>query len=291
MQCRNPSNVTPKGSVGTIKVPCGVCIQCRINKTMEWATRCLYENEDHEVSCFITLTYDDDHIPENGSLDYKAVADFWKRVRKHYYGNKKGALKYYLCGEYGPTTFRPHYHAAVFDVAFNPEEWIVFKEDSDGPHYTSPLLLKLWPFGFNEIGLITPTRLNYVCGYIQKKQLGASRVFYSHEGLAEPDQRYSKNLGVNALLRDSDRLTKLFLQKKGKALPKYYAHKLALNEIVDDDGYQLLSLYAYENGLEVREKFSELSDSEYYELMRSKREQTSLDIESRMNMFNVRGSI
>lgn len=291
MRCKEPSNITPKGSVGSISVPCGVCIQCRINKTMEWATRCLYESEDHKVSCFITLTYDDDHLPEYGSLDFKSIADFWKRVRKHYYGSSKGDLKYYLCGEYGPTTLRPHYHAAVFDVDFESENWIEFKRDSSGPHYTSPLLLRLWPFGFNEVGLVTPDRLRYVAGYIQKKQLGGSSVYYSDNHLVPPDQRYSKNLGVNALKRDADRLTELFLRKKGRVFSKYYAHKLGLNEITTVDGFQLSALYAKENQLLEREKYPDLSDIEFVELMNSRRLQTSLDIETRMSMLNARGSV
>lgn len=183
------------------------------------------------------------------------------------------------------------YHAAVFGVDFDFENWEEFKRDSSGIHYTSPTLLKLWPFGFNEIGLITQDRLNYVAGYIQKKMLGGSKVYYSDNGIVPPDQRYSKNLGVEALKRDADRLRSLFLQKRGKPLPRYYAHKLAFNEVTTDDGFQLAALYAKEYELSEREKYPELSDFEYVELMQSKRRQAALDIESRMNLFDVRSTL
>lgn len=291
MQCSSPSYVIPKGSVVPIAVPCGCCIACRINKTTEWATRCLYENEDHKKSSFITLTYDENFLPDHGSLDFKAIADFWKRVRKKYYGNQTGELKYYLCGEYGPTTYRPHYHAAVFGLDFEPEEWIMFKQDSSGPHYTSPTLLKLWPFGFNEVSILNPYRMNYVAGYIQKKLLGASSVEYMRRQIAAPNQRFSKMLGVNALMRDKDRLIDLFMQRKGKHIPKYYASKLAINELTTEDGFQLAALYHFDLERERREKYPKLSDTEYIELMASKRHQQEVDMEARLSLFHNRSSI
>lgn len=281
MQCSHAKTFIPRGQYLALTKPCGQCIQCRINKTNEWATRCKYEMESHDKSCFITLTYDEEHYPENGSLNKKDFQDFIKRVRKHYFGNEASELKYYLCGEYGPNTFRCHGHVAIFGVDFEPDEWIVFKEDASGLHYTSSTLLKLWPFGFNEVSLLNESRLNYVCGYIQKKLTGNAAAFYRERGWIAPFQLYSKNLGVKALVEDSGRLTQLFLNHKGKPLQTYYAHKLGLNEITTEDGYQLSYLYHKDAEEKRRAAYPDLSDFEYSKLILSKRLQTEIDLEEK----------
>lgn len=297
MQCFHPSEIHSGGR--KLTVPCNRCMACRINKTYEWSTRLIYEMDDHDKSVFITLTYDDDHIG-NPSLSKADFQKFIKRVRKHYFGNKESDLAYYLCGEYGPTTFRKHGHAALFGVDFEPDTWEVFKVDKDGPHYTSPTLLKLWPFGFNEVGLISPTRLNYVTGYIQKKLYGDAAKVYSDLGLEPPFQLYSKNLGVNALRRDADRLTRLFLSGK-KNVQKYYAMKLGFDEykvdyeVNPEIGYvrevNLAEARHREIEKENRAAYPELSDLEYAELIVSKRLQSEVDVEARMRMLNVRGKL
>lgn len=202
MQCFHPSKIRSGGRL--LERPCNRCMACRINKTYEWSTRLVYEMESHDKACFITLTYDPDFLPNNGTLVVEDIQKFNKRVRKKYYGNSTSKYKFYICGEYGPTTFRPHYHGALFGVDFEPEEWICFKVDAEGPHYTSPALSKLWPFGFNEIGLITPTRMNYVTGYIQKKLFGDGAKEYEQRGVIPPFQLFSKNLGVEALQKMPD---------------------------------------------------------------------------------------
>ena len=51
----------------------------------------------HMFNSFVTLTYDDDHLPEYNSLNYKHFQDFMKRLRKSHNG-----VRFYMCGEYGP---------------------------------------------------------------------------------------------------------------------------------------------------------------------------------------------
>lgn len=65
------------------------------------------------ASCFLTLTYADEHLPYGGSLSREHLRNFFKR--EVYYG---GPVRYYACGEYGDRTQRAHYHAALFGRDF-----------------------------------------------------------------------------------------------------------------------------------------------------------------------------
>ena len=65
-----------------IRLPCGRCIGCRLERSRQWALRLTHENRFHDKSAFITLTYDEDHLPKDGSLNLKHFQDFMKRLRK-----------------------------------------------------------------------------------------------------------------------------------------------------------------------------------------------------------------
>jgi hypothetical protein len=64
----------------------------------------------HGDNTFATLTYDDEHLPEDGSVHKRDVQLFLKRLRKHY----KKPLRYFAVGEYGESSLRPHYHIILF---------------------------------------------------------------------------------------------------------------------------------------------------------------------------------
>lgn len=291
MQCSQRSTIyVPdklSGGKAALSVPCSVCIQCRINKTTEWALRCVYENEMHSKACFITLTYADEFLPENASLVKKDLQDFYKRVRKYYAGNSTSEIKYYCCGEYGPTTLRPHYHIALFGADFEPEKWKEFKKN----HYFSSTLLELWPFGFNEIGFLSPDRMNYVAGYIQKKLMGRSIKQYVDRGVIPPFSLSSKHFGEKGMEKDAQRLTQLYVTDRARALPKYYTLKLGLKEIKSPDGFSLAQLRYLEENEKERSNHPELNDFEYAKLLVSKRQQEALDIEQRLKIFNSRGNL
>ena len=80
-----------------VTVPCGQCIGCRLERSRQWAIRCTHEASLWEKNCFITLTYNDENLPKDGSLDVTHFQKFMKRLRK-----KHGAgIRFYHCGEYG----------------------------------------------------------------------------------------------------------------------------------------------------------------------------------------------
>jgi len=161
-------------SFGTIiNLPCGQCIGCRLDKSREWAIRCVHEaqlyeptkeNPDANGNCFITLTYAPEHLPHDGSLDVKHWQKFMKRLRKKY---PDEPIRYYHCGEYGEKLKRPHYHACLFNHDFEDKEILSQREGTI--LYQSDILNKLWGMGFCSIGTVTFESAAYVARYIMKK--------------------------------------------------------------------------------------------------------------------------
>lgn len=107
MQCENPINLS------SILARCGQCEPCRASRSREWAGRIMLEAGCHESNVFLTLTYNDDHLPSDGSLRPKDLQDWLKRIRKSL---KCSRLRFFACGEYGSQTERPHYHAVLFNA-------------------------------------------------------------------------------------------------------------------------------------------------------------------------------
>lgn len=155
----NPSNAN---TAYPMVVPCGKCTRCRLEKSRQWAVRCVHEAMMHKQNCFITLTYDKKSLPKNKSLNKKHFQDFMKRLRKKY---GKG-IRYFHCGEYGERGQRPHYHACIFGFDFpDKQKW-------SRDLFRSKSLEKLWPHGFSTIGEVTFESAAYVARYVLKKQYG-----------------------------------------------------------------------------------------------------------------------
>lgn len=152
------------------KVPCGQCVGCRLERSRQWAIRCMHEAQLHEDNCFITLTFSPaalDERPNQWSLDVRDFQLFMKRLRKKFGSN----IRFYHCGEYGEKNGRPHYHACIFGFDF-PDK-VLWKITPTGHRlYTSATLEELWPFGFSTIGDVTFESAAYVARYIMKKITG-----------------------------------------------------------------------------------------------------------------------
>lgn len=153
-----------------LDLPCGQCIGCRLERSRQWAIRCIHEASLHEENCFITLTFNPESLAarENpGTLDKTDFQKFMKRLRKHYPGKK---IRYFHCGEYGEKYGRPHYHAILFGLDFDDKELINILNGHR--LYRSPTLEKIWPFGYSSIGNVTFESAAYVARYIMKKITG-----------------------------------------------------------------------------------------------------------------------
>lgn len=155
-----------------VDLPCGQCRGCRAERERQWALRCMHEAQMHEQNCFLTLTYDDKHLPKDGSLDVKHWQDFAKRLRKNV-----GAFRFFHCGEYGEQFYRPHYHACIFGMDFRRDR-VLFKRSGENSLYISALLNATWEKGFCVIGELSYESAAYVARYCMKKVTGFNAQFY-----------------------------------------------------------------------------------------------------------------
>lgn len=148
-----------------VTVPCGQCVGCRLDRSRAWATRCVHEAHFHERNSFVTLTYDQDHVPRDGGLVLKHWQDFAKRVRK-----RIGKFRFLHCGEYGEENARPHYHACVFGQDFRP--WTLWSKEKNHSVYRSEVLDDLWGMGMTTVGDLNWQSAAYVARYVMKKRTG-----------------------------------------------------------------------------------------------------------------------
>jgi hypothetical protein len=154
--------------VRSLSLPCGQCVGCRLERSRQWAMRCMHEASLHENNCFITLTYDNTHLPSDGSLHYKDFQLFIKRLRKKFGFNR---IRYYMAGEYGENFGRPHFHACIFGHDFHDKK--LWKRTPSGSLlYRSKDLEVLWPFGYSSVGDVNFESAAYVARYIMKKITG-----------------------------------------------------------------------------------------------------------------------
>lgn len=158
-----------------VEVACGQCVGCKLRRSCDWAVRCLHESQMHEASCFITLTYDNEKM-QRLSLEYKDFQDFMKRLRKKmsFFDVTlwQWSPRFYMCGEYGERTYRPHFHLLLFGVHF-PDRVYYGKSPSGSALYTSKLLSDLWQNGQAWIGHVTVESAAYVARYCMKKITGS----------------------------------------------------------------------------------------------------------------------
>lgn len=171
MTCYHPLTLTPPGK-RKCRVACGRCIGCRVDRSRQWAARCVHEASLHEDNCFITLTYSDEFLPENGGLQKKDFQDFFKRLRRSIEPKK---VSFIHAGEYGDDLGRPHYHALIFGHDFTDKVKI---RGGDNPLYSSEILTKLWGKGICSIGALTFQSAAYVARYCIKKVMGDQAVGY-----------------------------------------------------------------------------------------------------------------
>lgn len=175
-------------------IPCRHCWSCQLKYAAQWATRIMCETKRHTHNYFITLTYDDEHLPimdkivyrdkiygdlhevENdgtwidGCLEPKDVNRFLNTLRKHYERLGIQDIKYFYCGEYGTENGRPHYHMILMGAPLDIDKFYSLKFDSKNfLHWKSPLLEKWWGKGFVDVAEVEWGNASYVARYCMKK--------------------------------------------------------------------------------------------------------------------------
>jgi hypothetical protein len=136
----------------------------------------MHEAQLWDKNCFITLTYE--QTPSWNSLRHSDFQKFMKRLRKRFNGDKEYIdvrtgkstfpIRYYMAGEYGTHGGRPHYHACLFNFAFEDIEFLR-RTNSGSNLYRSAQLESLWPHGFSSVGDVTFESAAYVARYVMKK--------------------------------------------------------------------------------------------------------------------------
>lgn len=184
---KNPLPLNQRESF--IAIPCGKCVHCVKNKTNEWCFRILQETREFTHHSFLTLTYSDENLVYGRSLPTLSKRDcqlFFKRLRKS--GHK---FKYYIAGEYGCVSLRPHYHAIILHDGITNEEFT--------DH---------WQYGHVHFGSVKHESIYYTLKYIRKDQenipdgveppfalmsKGMGKQFYEknkHHMLSKPDSQF-----------------------------------------------------------------------------------------------------
>lgn len=151
---------------GGFRLPCGQCRGCRMDRAQQWMLRCVHESRMHDRSCFITLTYADEHLPFGYSVRKRDWQLFCKRAQKEFPG-----LRYFGCGEYGDKDGRPHYHGLFFGQDFSADRKL-WGHSNGYDTFKSATLERLWPFGICDIGTVTAESAGYVARYCLKKITG-----------------------------------------------------------------------------------------------------------------------
>lgn len=127
---------------------CAECVRNRVYDKRVWCHRMDLESRCHDNNSFLTLTYDDDHLPAGGTLDPRHP-ELWRKS----FRQEVGPFRYFFVGEYGEQSLRPHYHAAIFGVGPEAEE----------------LVRKTWKHGHVMLAELNIATIRYIAGYVTKK--------------------------------------------------------------------------------------------------------------------------
>lgn len=153
-----------------LQLPCGQCMDCKLERSRQWAVRMMHEAQLHESNYFVTLTYSDEHLPSPPELVHHHFQDFMKRLRRRFaiWDPTLGTWvpRYFMCGEYGEQLQRPHYHAAIFGLYLN--DLVTY----DNELKTSKQLDQIWGKGSCKIGNLTHESAQYIASYCTKKITG-----------------------------------------------------------------------------------------------------------------------
>lgn len=167
MLCSNPV------IVNSHPFACGGCECCRINRKRVWANRLMLEAAEHGSNAFVTLTYSQENLPlcltGLPTLAPEHVRNWLKRLRKQI---APARIRYFLVGEYGDHTERPHYHAALFGFQrCKNGRTLRFRNRAlaDKCCVNCRIIQSSWGHGDVEVGGLEEGSARYLCGYVLKK--------------------------------------------------------------------------------------------------------------------------
>lgn len=218
-----------RGQWKQVQLPCGQCIGCRLAHSKMWAIRCVHESKMHKQNSYLTLTYNEDSVPWSNitgeqTLVKKHLQDFMKRLRFHL-SKQDIEVRFFACGEYGETTYRPHYHVILF--GYDPPDKIFYKISKDGnPYYFSPFLDSVWQHGTVIVADVTYESCAYVARYVTKKLTGEAGK-EKYEGIQPEFVNMSRRPGIakewfDKYYRDVYPYDEVIIDGRKLRPPRYY---------------------------------------------------------------------
>lgn len=263
---------------------------CRITRRRLWTHRMLLEQMKSADSCFVTLTYSEENIPDGATLNPEDPRNWLKKLRKSL-GDLR--IRYFLVGEYGEQSDRPHYHAALFGI---------------GTEYTG-LIDEKWGLGFTYTGDLTKDSAQYVAGYVTKKMTKHDdpRLNGRYPEFARMSLRpgigatateeiaavLQTDFGLNTVVRDHDVPMSLNCGRRAMPLGRYLRRKIR-EKIGHEPTIKEEAIAIFEDKMQklYEETFAEKQTTERYkkmsvkEILLDKNQQKVLNQESKMKVYS-----
>lgn len=238
--CLYPVTIWTKPKVGErrkVTVKCGKCLECARQASIEWAFRIVLEARQYNENCMLTLTYNNDNLPQGG-VDRREVQLFMKSLRQSLSPRK---VRFFACGEYGKRFSRPHYHIIIF--GWFPEDSYEWCRDSSGIQlYRSPQLEKVWKKGFSSVGKLTYKSALYCAKYLNKIQYnnelrlvkrGLNSVILPNVPFVQMSNR--PGIGFNAVCQANLDTDRIYIDGKSTKIPRYFLKVMERDGIYLDD--------------------------------------------------------
>ena len=163
------------GQGSVIPLPCGKCLACKQNKAREWSIRCMLEASLYDFNFFLTLTYDDEHVPSDMATNKRNLSSFMKRLRNYVPG-----VRFFGCGERGSSTKRLHLHLILFNCKLDDLKPVCAGRTL-GSYMSSKTISDCWQYGNIVLGFVTPESCSYVARYTLKECNGDEFILMSNK--------------------------------------------------------------------------------------------------------------
>ena len=290
-----------EGMVGypSLKIACGGCIGCRLEKARAWALRCVQEAKLHERNCFLTLTYNNEKVIERCgvydeekncisqlSLNKRDFVLFMKKLRRWYEKKHERKIRFYHCGEYGELYGRPHHHVCCFGLDFEDKRLV---RDGECRLYHSVKLDELWEYGYCTIGEVTYDSAAYVAKYVTKKIYGEMADTW-YDGIQPEYCTMSRRPGIGRewfekYNSDVYNLDQVVVLKNNGSLnlrpPKYYDY---LYDKLEPKKLEQIKI-------ERRKKASKRQSENTYERLKVREERMSLKMKQKIRNYETKENV
>lgn len=230
-----------------LKIPCGKCLGCKFDYCRNWSDRMMLELVDNDMrAIFVTMTYDNDHVPiayddDDNPVSYtlckRDLQLFFKRLRKRFCDCQ---IRFFACGEYGSKTLRPHYHAIIYGITINDFADLRMHGVNElmQPYYISAEFACVWSNGHCLISPVSYKTCAYVARYNVKKAYGDN--IKPSEYALDSFVQMSRRPGIASRYYDNhpeffETMSAFFADSNGSVrvnCPSYFLRKLSIDNPV-----------------------------------------------------------